>query len=77
MPQLVYRSLLLQHRALLGWNSQLADGSELLLKECITLGEHGLLKLHSDQLAELLSIQGDIVVRTVVNLGIVADQVNV
>ena len=61
----------------LGWSCQFASLLDLLLHQLVTFGEHSLLQFDSDELTELFGIQADIVVLSIVNLRIVAYQVDI
>ena len=61
----------------LGWSCQFASLLDLLLHQLVTFGEHSLLQFDSDDLAELFGIQADIMMLSIVNLRIVANQVDI
>ena len=59
------------------WTRELSRLLNLLLHQLVTLSEHCLFQFDSDDLTELLGVETDVMVLTVVNLGIVADEVDV
>ena len=77
IPYLVHDSLLLEAGAHPRGHGQLAGLGKLLLHEGVTLGEHGLFQLDADYFTQFLPIERDIVILTIVNLRVVADQINV
>lgn len=77
IPHLVHDCLLLEAGTHPRGYRQLAGLGELLLHESVTFGEHGLFQLDTDYFAQLFRIEGNIMILAIVNLCVVADQIDV
>ena len=77
ISHLIHDSLLLKAGAHPRGYRQLAGLGELLLHESVTFGKHGLFQLDTDYFAQLFRIEGNIMILTIVNLCVVADQIDV
>ena len=73
VPHLIKRRFLLKVCASARRRRQLARLSHLLLQQCITLREHGLLQFDSDYLAQLFGVHANVMGLPIVNFGVVAD----